>query len=277
MSAALQWVTPPVILGDTLHFTLPNGQGWISIAEIANLTQTLESLTAANLWEKSAQTKQLASLLLKLGILSKAEPKTCQKINVTIIGNGDLATELQRQLHHSPVNSVQRIPLSSIGRRHQNHWVDLRPDNCDLAILASEYAEADRGVVSALFRKKIMHLPLIARAQEVLIGPLVQPLETTCVACVDQQKTLTNPDWPKILLALSKQLAHPSPQAIGYACSWVIREISNIAQQATSSLIGQTGYWNEHDSVEVWRQWRGQHFQPAAAKNNHWCLTYLAS
>lgn len=57
----------------------------------------------------------------------------------------------------------------------------------------------------------IPHLPVVLRPDEAVIGPLVRPGETACLACLDLHRRDRDKAWPRLLTQLSSPLHELAP------------------------------------------------------------------
>ncbi|MCW2623068.1 MAG: UBA/THIF-type binding protein [Frankiales bacterium] len=99
----------------------------------------------------------------------------------------------------------------------------------DLVVLAPVGA-AEQETVHALLRGSVPHLLATVRETVGVVGPLVLPGRSACLACLDQARTDRDPDWPVI----AAQLAMPSrrPQACDQALA------ASVAAQAALQVLG---------------------------------------
>lgn len=85
----------------------------------------------------------------------------------------------------------------------------------------------DPGRARAAVREDAPHLPIVFSATRAVVGPLVVPGRTACLACVDAHRYDADPSWPTLLAQLLGRPRAPvapslAAEAAGIA-AWLIR------------------------------------------------------
>lgn len=75
-----------------------------------------------------------------------------------------------------------------------------------VVLLAAHRVDPRRAV--ALVRDDVVHIPLVLDGATALIGPVVVPGHTACLACLDATRRRDDPSWP---LVAAQLLARPRP------------------------------------------------------------------
>lgn len=113
---------------------------------------------------------------------------------------------VRRQIHHiDPTVQAHALHRSGPGAATEASFFTL-----DLVIQVANDITDER-LQSQLMHKEQAHLPVVLRDRDVLIGPLVIPGLTACVACVDKHRADLDPQWMKICQAM-RDRATAAPQ-----------------------------------------------------------------
>lgn len=135
---------------------------------------------------------ELFGVLTQAGVLTTGHP-VGRTVTVRIHGRGPLSDLLAGALKCSGT----RITHSS-----QPHAV-VTADRTDLVVLADALI-ADPRVLRDLHAAEVPHLPVRVRDGTGLVGPLVIPGVTSCLACADRHRRDRDAAWP----AVAAQLRH---------------------------------------------------------------------
>jgi ThiF family len=81
-----------------------------------------------------------------------------------------------------------------------------RPD----VVVTVEHGVADAARARTLMAAEIVHLSVVVREADLLVGPLVRPGTSPCLRCVDLHRAEADPAWP----VLAAQLAAAAPGRI---------------------------------------------------------------
>lgn len=135
---------------------------------------------------------ELLDGLVAAGVVTRTRP-SLRAVSVRVHGRGPLSDLLSGALHCSGT----RVTRSN--RRHAM----VTADHADLVVLADALV-TDPRVLRDLHTARVPHLPVRVRDGAGLIGPLVIPGLTSCLACADLHRSDRDAAWP----ALAAQLRH---------------------------------------------------------------------
>jgi bacteriocin biosynthesis cyclodehydratase domain-containing protein len=130
--------------------------------------------------------------LVAAGVVTRTRP-SLRPVSVRVHGRGPLSDLLSGALSCSGT----RVTRSS--RRHSV----VTTDKTDLVVLADALV-TDPRVLRDLHAARVPHLPVRVRDGTGLVGPLVIPGLTSCLACADLHRSDRDAAWP----ALAAQLRH---------------------------------------------------------------------
>ncbi|WP_146900228.1 ThiF family adenylyltransferase [Cellulomonas aerilata] len=82
-----------------------------------------------------------------------------------------------------------------------------RPD----VVVSVEHAVADAARARAMMAAEVVHLSVVVREGDVLVGPLVRPGSSPCLRCLDLHRTAADPAWPVVAAQLA---ASPRQRAV---------------------------------------------------------------
>ena len=134
----------------------------------------------------------LLDALVTAGVVTRARP-ALRSVSVRVHGRGPLSDLMSGALSCSGT----RVTRSS--RRHSV----VTTDKADLVVLADALV-TDPRVLRDLHTARVPHLPVRVRDGTGLVGPLVIPGLTSCLACADLHRSDRDAAWP----ALAAQLRH---------------------------------------------------------------------
>ncbi|MCE1173044.1 MAG: TOMM precursor leader peptide-binding protein [Propionibacteriales bacterium] len=134
---------------------------------------------------------------------------------IALWGSGVLAQRLQVRLDQNglPVSKLTPEGLSSL-------------DPGRLVVLAGEQCEPDRAVTTHLTRAGISHLVVRLEPDRAVVGPLVVPGDSSCVACSDRQLCRHDEQWPQVLAQLCAHRATPHPLLLDWATATAVTQIA---------------------------------------------------
>jgi bacteriocin biosynthesis cyclodehydratase domain-containing protein len=79
-----------------------------------------------------------------------------------------------------------------------------RPD----VVVTVEHAVADGARARTLMAAEVVHLSVVLREADVLVGPLVRPGTSPCLRCLDLHRTEADPAWPVLAAQLATAPRH---------------------------------------------------------------------
>lgn len=171
----------------------------LSAAALADLLRGMQSGVAAS---------DLQALALDRGI---ADPTSWADLVASLVGAG-LATTGPPHRRSASIRIHGRGPLSDLlasalrcsgarVRQSRLNHAAATPATTDLVVLA-DFLVADPRVVRELHQARIPHLPVRVRDGTGLVGPLVIPGVTSCLACADLYRSDRDSAWPAVAAQL---------------------------------------------------------------------------
>lgn len=113
-------------------------------------------------------------------------------------------------------------------------WVPNADDRPDAVVLVSHHV-TDPARARAHLRADRVHLPVVASARTVGIGPLVVPGESACTTCIDLARRDQDDAWPRLAAQLN---AAPTPRTpaelVHGAAAAVLRALNGTAAPGAS-------------------------------------------
>lgn len=117
------------------------------------------------------------------------------------IGTGYCDTDVGRPVQDAARAAIARsAPTSAHGPLGE-------PAEADLVVLADTLVP-DPAVAAALLAAGTPHLPALAHGGRGVVGPLVLPGRSSCLRCVDLQRTAVDPCWPTLSAQLCCRPQH---------------------------------------------------------------------
>ena len=175
----------------------------LSSAGLARLLRGMQNPTTADelisragaLGAEQAATAiaDLLAALVSAGVVISAGSSR-RPVAVRIHGRGPLSELLSNAL---------RCSGTRVTRSNQPHAV-VTADRTDLVVLADALV-ADPRVLRDLHTERVPHLPVLVRDGIGLIGPLVLPGVTSCLACADLHRR--DPAWPAVAAQLRSTIS----------------------------------------------------------------------
>lgn len=108
---------------------------------------------------------------------------------------------------------------------------------------------------AALMREDVAHLPVVLSGRRVVIGPLIHPGKTACLACLDAHRRELDASWPLV-----------AAQLVGRSGSSPGRALATEAAVAAGRLLNESE-WRVAHSVTIYaesprRTWRAHRPHP---------------
>lgn len=177
----------------------------LSSAGLARLLRGMQNPTTADelisragaLGAEQAATAiaDLLAALVSAGVVISAGSSR-RPVAVRIHGRGPLSELLSNAL---------RCSGTRVTRSNQPHAV-VTADRTDLVVLADALV-ADPRVLRDLHTERVPHLPVLVRDGIGLIGPLVLPGVTSCLACADLHRRDRDAAWPAVAAQLRSTIS----------------------------------------------------------------------
>jgi bacteriocin biosynthesis cyclodehydratase domain-containing protein len=139
----------------------------------------------------AADIADLVEALVKAGVARQPAPRSGRTASIRVHGQGPLADLLVEAL---------RCSGARINHTSQPHVV-VRADNTDLVVL-TDHLVADPRLVRDLHDAGVAHLPVRVRDGAGLVGPMVIPGVTSCLACADLHRSDRDAAWPVVAAQL---------------------------------------------------------------------------
>ncbi|GAT12250.1 cyclodehydratase [Mycolicibacterium novocastrense] len=172
----------------------PAGLSAATLADMLRRLQTGARLAdLAALAPDGAPVENLLTSLVDAGVVTTAPRRRGRSAAVRIHGRGPLSDLLASALRCSGARLTHSTRTDT----------GAPSEPTDLVVLA-DYLVADPRMVRELHAVGVAHLPVRVRDGVGLVGPLVLPGVTSCLACADLHRSDRDAAWP----ALAAQLRH---------------------------------------------------------------------
>jgi bacteriocin biosynthesis cyclodehydratase domain-containing protein len=139
---------------------------------------------------------QFIRVLGERGLLDPAggAGSTRSRSHVCVLGQGLLPSAVRSQLELAGVGTVSGAwPLPPRARP-------------DLVVLV--VADAVGAAEATMWQRHALpHLPVISRAHDIIVGPLVVPGTGPCLHCLDRHRSDRDRAWPRVLLQLAPDVS----------------------------------------------------------------------
>jgi bacteriocin biosynthesis cyclodehydratase domain-containing protein len=137
----------------------------------------------------------LASAGVGTVLLDDGSPVTTRDLGVGGFGARDLGSPRAEAAARVLRDLVPEVRTSAADRT--------RPD----VVVSVEHGVADAARARTLMAAEVVHLSVVVREADVLVGPLVRPGTSPCLRCLDLHRAEVDPAWP----VLAAQLAASPP------------------------------------------------------------------
>lgn len=142
--------------------------------------------------------KLLAALVAaRVAVRDTSADRRCRTVSLRVHGRGPLSDLLVDSLRCS----------SAVVRTSSQPHAAVSTAGTDLVVL-SDYLVADPRLVRELHTERVPHLPVRVRDGTGLVGPLVLPGVTSCLACADLHRRDRDAAWPAVAAQLRHTVAH---------------------------------------------------------------------
>ena len=183
----------------------PRGLTSTGLAAVVRCMQT--PATAATLRCEAARhgaadTAELDGLLAALvdarvAVRDTGPRRQHRAVSLRVHGRGPLSDLLVDSLRCS----------GAVVRRSSQPHAGVSTADTDLVVL-SDYLVADPRLVRELHAERVPHLPVRVRDGTGVVGPLVLPGTTSCLACADLHRRDRDAAWPAVAAQLRNTVAH---------------------------------------------------------------------
>lgn len=148
----------------------------------------------------------ILGVLTRVDALAPVRARRLAPARVVVDGGGrlpDLVADLLRRAGHRLVSSGPYAGDAAAGPPAGPARMD-RADLPDLVVLTADGVVA-RDRAQPWQRRRVRHLPVTVDGSSAVVGPLVHPGRSPCLACLDLARTDRDPSWP----VLSAQIVGP--------------------------------------------------------------------
>lgn len=183
----------------------PSGLTQAALATVLRSMQiptTVSALRAEAARHGPVDTAELDTLLAALvaarvAVRDTSADRRCRTVSLRVHGRGPLSDLLVDSLRCS----------SAVVRTSSQPHAAVSTAGTDLVVL-SDYLVADPRLVRELHTERVAHLPVRVRDGTGLVGPLVLPGVTSCLACADLHRRDRDAAWPAVAAQLRHTVAH---------------------------------------------------------------------
>lgn len=195
--------------------------------------------------ESASLTTRLGAPMARRVVRSRADSR------ITLLGPSAVHGPLRTTLLQAGVGSVVLGPATGAVERRRG-----RPAAADLVVLGA-IDVLDLGLAAALTRDRVPHLGVVAGIGRVVVGPLVLPGRTSCLACAHRYRVDADPEWPTVLQSLLDRRS-PTPAAVtvamaaALAAAQILDHVDNLRCPGT---VDGTLEWNVGEATPRRRTW----------------------
>ena len=125
----------------------------------------------------------------------------------------------------------------------------------DLTVICLDGPEVDRVITDHLIRSDQPHLLVRSLGDGVCVGPLVLPGLTSCVQCADLSRRDADPQWPVVLVQLSRVRLDPPAMLTSWAASVAAVQALCFLRGGTPEAAGSTLELSAIDLITRMRTW----------------------
>jgi bacteriocin biosynthesis cyclodehydratase domain-containing protein len=165
----------------------------------------------------------LVASLVSAGVATNTSHRRSRSASIRIHGRGPLSDLLANALRCSGA----RVAHSSLSHA-------AAPETTDLVVL-SDFLIADPRVVRDLQSAGIAHLPVRVRDGTGLVGPLVIPGVTSCLACADLHRTDRDAAWPAVAAQLRDTVGTANRATVLATAALALNQVDRIIRAVGDS------------------------------------------
>ncbi|SNT33317.1 hypothetical protein [Rhodococcoides kyotonense] len=219
-------VTPDIVLDVLRHIDGVASRAHLvwyagTVGMTANVTSTLLS--------------ELDEAQLLVECADDAAPDTQSRCRtVRIIGRGPLGDAVQAGLETSSIVVTKSSrPPRELLQYDEGRW------NCDLAVLTDDLVP-DPQTVTALVTSVTPHLHVRSREGTGIVGPLVRPGISSCLRCLDLERSTIDPQWPHVSAHLFGRVGEASRPTVLATAAIALAQIDAFTRDLPTSLTDTT-------------------------------------
>jgi bacteriocin biosynthesis cyclodehydratase domain-containing protein len=193
----------------------PSGLTSAALTEL--LTAMQSGVTLAQLNARFAlDASELVASLVDAGVVTCTDRRRSRSASIRIHGRGPLSDLLAGGLRCSGA----RVTQSKLTKAAP-------PESTDLVVL-SDFLVADPRVVRELHAARVAHLPVRVRDGAGLIGPLVIPGVTSCLACADLHRSDRDSAWPALAAQLRRTVGSADRATVLATAALALNQVDRV-------------------------------------------------
>ncbi|WP_166442072.1 hypothetical protein [Nakamurella flava] len=195
--------------------------------------------------ESASLTTRLGAPTARRVVRSRADSR------ITLLGPPTVHGPLRTILLQAGLGSV--VLDATAGAAHRRRG---RPPAADLVVLGA-IDVLDLGLAATLTRDRVPHLGVVAGIGRVVVGPLVLPGRTSCLACAHRHRVDADPEWPTVLRSLLDRRS-PTPAAVTVAMATALAAaqiLDHVDHLRCPGTVDGTLEWNVGEATPRRRTW----------------------
>lgn len=171
----------------------------------------------------------LMSSLVRAGVAvhGAGDRRARHPVSLRVHGRGPLSELL-----------VESLRYSSAVVRHTSHsHAAISGAGTDLVVL-SDYLVTDPRLVRELHTERVPHLPVRVRDGIGVVGPLVLPGATSCLACADLHRRDRDSAWPAVAAQLRHTVAHADRPTVLATVALALKQVDSVIDAVRGTAAG---------------------------------------
>jgi hypothetical protein len=182
----------------------------------------------------AAAVADLVAALVDVGVVTATPRRRARSASIRIHGRGPLSDLLAGGLRCSGARvQHSRLPHAAVV-----------PDTTDLVVLADSLV-ADPRLVRELHAAGVAHLPVRVRDGSGLVGPLVLPGVTSCLACADLHRSDRDAAWPALAAQLRGAVGNADRATVLATAALALNQIDRVIRAVRDASDPD---WDPHTS-----------------------------
>lgn len=176
----------------------------------------------------AAELDGLLAALVDARVAVRATPRPHRPVCLRVHGRGPLSDLLVESLRCS----------GAVVRRSSHPHAAVSTSGTDLVVL-SDYLVADPRMVRELHAERVPHLPVRVRDGTGLVGPLVLPGKTSCLACADLHRRDRDAAWPAVAAQLRDTVAHSDRATVLATVALALSQVERVIAAVRGTAEGR--------------------------------------